>query len=117
LYTVTAAIFGIKFLTPIWTLAVWIDNHMMEGLGIKWYSWMSFQEDKATTMVILNLVAMLMFVVLPILWFAVIGWSGFALHKTMDTFKIINSPVENGTNTATNIATGMVSKSAGKLLK
>jgi len=117
LYTVTAAIFGIKFLTPIWTLAVWIDNHMMEGLGIKWYSWMSFQEDKATTMVILNLVAMLMFVVLPILWFAVIGWSGFALHKTMDTFKIINSPVENGTNTATNIATGMASKGAGKLLK
>jgi hypothetical protein len=47
----------------------------------------------------------------------VIGWSGFALHKTMDTFKIINSPVENGTNTATNIATGMASKGAGKLLK
>ncbi len=34
----------------------------MEGLGLKWYSWMNLQEDKAATMVILNLVAMLMFV-------------------------------------------------------
>jgi TraG-like protein, N-terminal region len=102
LYTTTVAIIGIKFLTPIWTLAVWIDNHMMEGLGIKWYSWMNLQEDKAATLVILNLVAMLMFVVLPIVWFMVIGWSGLSIHKTMDTFKGVTDPVESGSDKVSN---------------
>jgi len=105
LYTTTAALFAIKFLTPIWTLAVWIDNHMMEGLGIKWYSWMNLQEDKAATLLILNLVAMLMFVVLPVVWFMVIGWAGLSIHKTMDTFKGISDPVGNGPDIVSKDAT------------
>ena len=117
LFTVTVAVFGIKFLTPIWTLAVWIDNHMMEGLGLKWYSWMNLQEDKAATMVILNLVAILMFVVLPIVWFAVIGWAGFHLQKTMDNFNSISGPVGSGADTVTKMGIGAATKGAGKLLK
>jgi hypothetical protein len=113
LYTTTVAIIGIKFLTPIWTLAVWIDNHMMEGLGIKWYSWMNLQENKAATLLILNLVAMLMFVVLPIVWFMVIGWAGRHLHKTMETINGVNNPIGNAADTGNKFVT----KQAGKLTK
>ncbi|MEQ1557750.1 MAG: conjugal transfer protein TraG N-terminal domain-containing protein [Methyloglobulus sp.] len=105
LYTTTAAIIAIKFLTPIWTLAVWIDNHMMEALGIKWYSWMNLQEDKAATLLILNLVAILLFVVLPVVWFMVIGWAGLSIHKTMDTFKGLSDPIDNGPDRVSNEVT------------
>ena len=95
LYTVSVAILGIKFLTPIWTLAVWIDNHMMEGLGLQWFAF-TFDDDKATTMTILNLVAMLMFVVLPFLWFAVIGWAGVSIHRSLETMKDIQGHISTG---------------------
>ena len=96
LYTVTVAILGIKFLTPIWTLSVWIDNHMMEALGLKWYSWLNLEAEKAPVMLILNLVAMLMFVVLPIVWFMVIGWAGVRLSKPMEAFGGVNAPISSG---------------------
>jgi len=105
LYTTTAAIFAIKFLTPIWTLAVWIDNHMMEALGIKWYSWLNLQEDKAATLLILNLVAALMFVVLPVVWFMVIGWSGLHLQRTLDTFQGLTKPVASSSDKGIGLAT------------
>jgi TraG-like protein, N-terminal region len=103
LYTTTVAIIGIKFLTPIWALAVWLDNHMIEGLGLQWFAF-TFDDDKATTMTILNLVAMLMFVVLPVVWFMVIGWAGLSIHKTMDTFKGVSEPIESGPDTIPNAA-------------
>ena len=109
LFTVTVAVFGIKFLTPIWTLAVWIDNHMMEALGLKWFAF-TFDDDKATTMTILNLVAMLMFVVLPIVWFVMIGWAGFHLQKTMDNFNSISGPVGSGADSATKTGSQIATK-------
>ena len=114
LYTTTVAIIGIKFLTPIWTLAVWIDNHMMEGLGLQWFAF-TFDDDKATTMTILNLVAMLMFVVLPFLWFMAIGWAGITIHKTMEAFKGVNNPVASAADGASNTAGNLATKGLGKL--
>jgi hypothetical protein len=40
------------------------------------------------------LVAMLMFVVLPIVWFKVIGWAGLTVNRTLDAFKDITGPSE-----------------------
>jgi len=64
---------------------------------------MNLQENKAATMVILNLVAMLMFVVLPIVWFAMIGWAGFHLQKTMDNFNSISGPIGSGAGNGLNL--------------
>jgi hypothetical protein len=77
---------------------------MMEGLGIKWYSWMNLQEDKAATLLILNLVAMLMFVVLPVVWFMVIGWAGLHLNKTLETFRGVTDPIGAGADNTSKIA-------------
>ena len=114
LYTTTIAIMGIKFLTPIWTLAVWIDNHMIEGLGLHWFAF-TFDDDQATSMSILNMVAMLMFVVLPFVWFMVIGWAGITIHKTMEAFKAVNTPISSGADSASNTAGSLVTKSFNKL--
>jgi len=89
----------------------------MEGLGLKWYSWMNLQEDKAATMVILNLVAMLMFVVLPLVWFMCVGWAGFHLNRTMDTFNNATNPIESGSSNVTKIGASLAKRGAGKLLK
>lgn len=113
LYITTVAIIGIKFLTPIWTLAVWIDNHMMEGLGLHWFAF-TFDDDQATSMSILNLVAMLMFVVLPFVWFMVIGWAGITVHKTMEAFKAVNTPISSGADSGSNTAGSLVTKSFNK---
>jgi hypothetical protein len=100
LYTTTVAIIGIKFLTPIWTLAVWIDNHMMEGLGLHWFAF-TFDDDESTAMSILNMVAMLMFVVLPFVWFAVIGWAGISIHRSFEAMKDINGHIGTGADSVT----------------
>jgi hypothetical protein len=105
LFTVTVAVFGIKFLTPIWTLAVWIDNHLVEGLGIKWYDWLSTNNDKGATLMILNLMAMFVFVILPIIWFAVIGWAGVNVSRAMDTLTNAHQPIKEGASRSTTLVT------------
>lgn len=104
LFTVTVGLIGIKFLTPIWTLAVWLDNHMLEGLGIHWYSFLTLQEDKANTLVILNLVSLLLFVVLPLLWFVVLGWAVSGLGRVLESFNNgLNDPIEKGAGNGTDL--------------
>jgi hypothetical protein len=71
---------------------------------------MNLQEDKATTLLILNLVAMLMFLVLPVVWFMVIGWSGLHLHKTMKTINGVNNPIGNAADTGNKFVTKQASK-------
>lgn len=105
LFTVTVGLIGIKFLTPIWTLAVWLDNHMLEGLGIRWYSFLTYQEDKANTLLILNLVSLLLFVVLPLVWFAVLGWVVTGLKGALDAYNSVSKPIGE--------AGGQISKKAG----
>jgi hypothetical protein len=78
---------------------------------------MSFQEDKATTMVILNLVAMLMFVVLPIVWFMVIGWAGLSLNRTLDAFKDVTGSIQNGADNTAKIGDQTAMRGTGKFLK
>ena len=68
-------------------------------------------------MTILNLVAMLMFVVLPFVWFMVIGWAGFGLSKVMSTFNEASNPIGSGANSGANMGGNLVSKGGGAGIK
>ena len=53
-----------------------VDRQSHDGrVRVNWFAF-TFDDDQATSMSILNMVAMLMFVVLPVVWFMVIGWAG-----------------------------------------
>jgi TraG-like protein, N-terminal region len=114
-FTLSVVIMGLQFLTPIWTLATWLDNHLIEALGISWFDWnpLEWSADKQNAKYVLNLAAMLMFVALPVLWFTAIGWAGLHLHKTLEAFNPMNQATQSAA--ATGIKTA--SKAAGKALK
>ncbi|MFA6094272.1 MAG: conjugal transfer protein TraG N-terminal domain-containing protein [Candidatus Paceibacterota bacterium] len=117
LFTVTVALLGVKFLTALWTLAVWLDNHMLEGLGIHWYSWVSYQDDKANTVLILNLVALLLFVVLPFVWFVVLGFAVRGIGGALEAYNKIGDPIAKGAENGGKEAISLGKRSIGKILK
>jgi hypothetical protein len=54
---------------------------------------------------ILNLMAMFVFVILPIIWFAVIGWAGVNVSRAMDTLTNAHQPIKEGASRSTTLVT------------
>ena len=76
--TVTFVIFALNFLTFWWELARWIDSWMMEALynSDTHSQWNMNGIQNTSDDVIMNLVMGTMFLVLPALWMAGLGWAG-----------------------------------------
>lgn len=114
-FTLSVVIMGIQFLTPIWTLATWLDNHLIEALGLTWFHWnpLDWNPDEQDAKYVLQLAAMLMFVVLPVLWFMAIGWAGLHVHKTLNAA----NPLDNAIRDAAGAGVNTASKVTGKVMK
>ncbi|EGT3611595.1 conjugal transfer protein TraG [Morganella morganii] len=95
--TLTFVIFALNFLTFWWELARWIDSWMMEAL----YSsdthsqWNMNGLQNTSDDIIMNLVMGTMFLILPALWMASLGWAGVQLGAA------ISNGVKAGTDKAT----------------
>lgn len=76
--TLTFVIFALNFLTFWWELARWIDSWMMEALyssDTHSYANMNGLQNTLDD-IIMNLVMGTVFLVLPALWMAGLGWAG-----------------------------------------
>ncbi len=114
LISVSVGVFGLKFLSAIWSLAIWLDNHLMTGLGISWSKTLtSMDVDRMASVTVLNLMAVLLFGILPMVWFAVIGWAGIHVHQSMKTLGDFNSQISNSATRITSVG-GSAARNAYK---
>lgn len=91
----TLAIFTVKFWSVLWFVARWIDAHLIDAMypGFSGSAMMqeitqsfSSGQPQIYKRMLLNTLLMLMFIGLPVMWSAVLGWIGFRLGA--DSFMI-----------------------------
>ena len=108
------AIFTVKFWSVMWFIAQWVDARLISAMYPGLSGNMLMQEIQAMLTggeaqgykrMILNLVLMSMFIGLPLLWSAMMGWVGLNIGRGIDT---VASPVQR--------AAGMGSNGAGSKL-
>lgn len=87
-------IFAVRFLTAIWALATWVDSAMIQALGIEWWRHV-FNGNQNVSVLIANTVAGLMYIGMPLVWFAVIGWAGHTL-ASVGLVASVSDPVGKG---------------------
>ncbi len=87
-------IFAIRFLTALWGLATWLDSAMIQALGIEWWRHI-FNGGQNVSILIANTVAGLMYIGLPLVWFAVIGWAGHTL-ASVGLVGSVSDPIGRG---------------------
>ena len=87
-------IFAIRFLTALWALATWLDSSMVQALGIEWWRHV-FNGNQNVSVLIANTVAGLMYMGMPLVWFAVIGWAGHTL-ASVGLVASVSDPVGKG---------------------
>ncbi|WP_225981476.1 conjugal transfer protein TraG N-terminal domain-containing protein [Paracidovorax avenae] len=108
----TLAIFTVKFWSVLWFVARWIDAHLIDAMypGFSGSAMMqeitqsfSSGQPQIYKRMILNILLMFMFIGLPLMWSAVLGWIGFRVG--------LDSELLNQTNRMATGA-GSASKSA-----
>lgn len=86
------AIFTVKFFAVLWTIAQWIDANLINAMYPGAMGNVFMQEITQMTSgtipatykrMILNTLLMMMFIGLPMLWSAMMGWAGFRLNDGM----------------------------------
>jgi len=87
-------IFALRFLTALWGLATWLDSAMIQALGIEWWRHV-FNTGQNVSVLIANTVAGLMYIGMPLVWFAVIGWAGHTL-ASVGLIGSVSDPVGKG---------------------
>jgi hypothetical protein len=87
-------IFAMRFLTALWALATWLDTSMIESLGIEWWRFMT-SFGPSISVVVVNTVAGLLYIGMPLVWFTVIGWAGHTL-ASVGLVASINDPIGKG---------------------
>ncbi|WP_026432939.1 conjugal transfer protein TraG N-terminal domain-containing protein [Paracidovorax oryzae] len=84
----TLAIFTVKFWSVLWFVARWIDAHLIDAMypGFSGSAMMqeitqsfSSGQPQIYKRMLLNILLMLMFVGLPLMWSAVLGWMGYRI--------------------------------------
>jgi len=110
----SVTIFSVKFWTVLWALAHWLDNNLITALEPE--SW--YQLDLANNLVpemVVNFVTGGLFMVLPLVWSAMLGWAGFKVGSgfssmTSQTFGVAQSAGASGTAAIKNVVAGSVKK-------
>ncbi|WP_353980908.1 conjugal transfer protein TraG N-terminal domain-containing protein [Salinicola endophyticus] len=82
----TFGLFGLFFLTFWWELARWLDSHLIglmydsEAAKMSWTAGVENANDK----MVMTFVNGMMFLVLPSIWMASLGWAGFKTGGAVD---------------------------------
>lgn len=91
----TLAIFTVKFWAVLWYIARWVDAHLIDamypgfsGSAIMQEITQSFSsgQPQLYKRMILNVLLMFMFIGLPLMWSAVLGWIGVRIGMEHDLF-------------------------------
>jgi hypothetical protein len=109
-------LFALKFCTAIWSLATWLDTNMIRALGLEWWKY-QYDVELGTATLVANLAAGLMFVVIPLVWFMLLGWAGYRIGSGLEAItKPIHSAAESGASKGSNMATRTISRGTGSLI-
>ena len=82
--TGAVAIFTVKFWVVLWTIARWLDDHLIRALNEPDLFVSLFDiADHGFKRAILNILLVTMFFGMPLLWTAMMGWAGHQLGRFM----------------------------------
>lgn len=102
---IAIAIFGVKFWTVLWYLAQWIDQNLITAMYPDFdllYEFITNSGEQTTKRVVLNIVTTCLYLGLPILWSAMLGWAGIAaaqsLNAVMNPFSRHTDPTSRRVN-------------------
>jgi hypothetical protein len=112
------AIFTVKFWSVMWTIARFVDDRLIEAMypGASGNALLEavLTSDGTSKRMILNIVTMMMYVGIPAIWTAMVGWAGYNLSANFG--KLVTS-VEAKADTAGSNGSGLSAKLAMKGLK
>jgi hypothetical protein len=77
--TGAVAIFTVKFYSVMWFLARWVDDHLIEAMypdGKAVLTTLYDPLDQGYKRLVLNILLLLMYIGLPLLWTAMMAWAG-----------------------------------------
>ena len=85
--SVALAIFSVKFWTVLWYLALWVDQNLIVAMYpdadmIVAFATLDFEHS--IKRIVLNLVTTSLYIGLPILWSAMLGWAGARVGQSLD---------------------------------
>lgn len=102
---IAIAIFGVKFWTVLWYLAQWIDQNLITAMYPDFdllFEFITNSGEQTTKRVVLNIVTTCLYLGLPILWSAMLGWAGIAaaqsLNAVMNPFSRHTDPTSRRVN-------------------
>ena len=129
------AIFSVKFWTVLWAIAGWVDENLitamfperralLESFLLSSAEWIASAGaaiggmsgggfgamDHVTKRVILDLVMASMYVALPALWTAMVGWAGYKILTIAQVGSDAGASTERSGGTAAKMATGAATK-------
>ncbi len=83
------ALFTLKFWSFLWVVASWIDNHLVQALfpDPTLFYFLSPSATPGATLkrMLLAMLAALLFIGLPLVWTAMMGWVGIRVSSTIDS--------------------------------
>lgn len=109
-------LFALKFCTALWSLATWLDSNLIRALGLEWWKY-QYDAELGAAALVANLAAGLMFVVIPLVWFMLLGWAGYRIGGGLEAItKPVHSAAESGASKGSNMATRGIGRAAGTLV-
>jgi hypothetical protein len=120
LMTATFGMFALHFCTFWWELARWIDSSLLNALygdvgwGYRFASYLPtyFANNGAITEATMAYVMAALFLLLPMIFFAAMGWAGMAVGGSL---MAISTGMKNATNDASNAGGRAGDKLANKV--
>jgi len=119
------AIFSVKFWTVLWAIAGWVDENLITAMFPERQALLESllfsagplslvdggaHQDHLIKRLILDLVMASMYVALPVLWTAMVGWAGHNLMTMSKAVAPMGASTEKAGGTAAKMATGAATK-------
>lgn len=103
-------IFSIKFWTVLWYLALWVDQNLITAMypdsNVLIANFL-LDSEHGTKRILLNTATGLMYIGLPVLWTAMMGWAGIRAGRSIDAAA---APYGRSASDAGQQGTGLVRK-------
>lgn len=116
-FSITFVIFSIIFWSYIWELAKYVDTAMIHALN-PMGGYQGIAKDYGGTQALTDMVAVLMYIILPIFWTMFMGWAGIQVGNGATGMVDRAAGISSGAGAAAGSMAGKgVAKAASKIIK